>query len=76
MLRFHQAYHRSINGRSENVTGHGLGRTEQDNKTLQDPDKMESGTELDVCWQKILLSAGVGALVAGLGYLLFKTLNR
>lgn len=37
---------------------------------------MESEIAVNVSWSKLILSASIGAMVAGIGYLFFKTYHR
>ena len=39
-------------------------------------EKMESEIDVKVSWSKLIISAGIGAMVAGIGYFFFKTYHR
>ena len=37
---------------------------------------MESDIAVHISWSKLIISASIGAMVAGIGYLYFKTYHR
>ena len=37
---------------------------------------MESEIAVNVSWSKLIITAGIGAMVAGIGYLFFNTYHR